>query len=225
MEAKQQGYSYRHIAIARKIAIDLQRITIYSHQVLYSRIERRIIEDALYKVHADIIGYHGLLKQSAHYQKNAVPEHLVGNKQRTADLRDKVASTHNGTRHQLREEGYIECIIEQIGERLYLAPIHIDGITQRLEGEKRNAHRQENVQHGEATARQRCPAFEQEIRIFEIAQQAQVNTETDDHPQLTFPAGHRMLHQQSKQEVAYGDNGQQKEISTAAFIIEIIAVR
>ena len=130
MEPQQQGQTDGHIAVAGKIAIDLQRIAIDSHQILHPRIEAGIVEHPLHEVQADIVGDDRFFEKAAHQQEDAPTEHLVGNKQRTTYLRDEIAGTHNGTCHQLRKERDVEGIIQQTRQRLDVAPIDINGITQ-----------------------------------------------------------------------------------------------
>ena len=97
-EAQQQGKPDCHIAVPRKVAINLQRIAIYPEQVFQSRIQTGIIEDALHEIDADVIGYDRLLEQTAHDKEDTLPEHLVGNPKRLVYLRHEIAGTHNGTR-------------------------------------------------------------------------------------------------------------------------------
>ena len=136
MEAQQQGNADSHIAVPGEVAIDLERIAVNAHKVFHARIQSRIIEDALHKVDADIVRDNRFLEQSAYNQEDAPAEHLSGDEQRTADLRDKVACAHDRPCHQLREERYVERIVQQIGEGRYLLAIHINRVTQRLESEE-----------------------------------------------------------------------------------------
>ncbi len=61
-ESQQQGKTYRHITIPRKVAINLQGITIDTHQIFQPRVQARIIKDTLYEIHTDIIGYDSLFE-------------------------------------------------------------------------------------------------------------------------------------------------------------------
>ena len=54
-ETKQEGDTYGHIRISRKVAINLQRIAVDTHQALKARIQRRLVEDAVHEVERDII--------------------------------------------------------------------------------------------------------------------------------------------------------------------------
>ena len=55
MKSQQQGNADGHVAISREVAVDLQGIAVDAHQIFYTRVEGRIVEDALYEVDADII--------------------------------------------------------------------------------------------------------------------------------------------------------------------------
>ena len=55
MKTQQQGNAYRHVAIAREVAINLKGVSINSHKVLNTRIKQRIVEDAIDKIDANIV--------------------------------------------------------------------------------------------------------------------------------------------------------------------------
>ena len=128
METQQQGNTDSHIAIARKVAINLQGVAIHSHQILYARIKRRVIEDALYEVDTDIVGYHRLLEKTGNNEEDTPPEHLLRYKERLPDLRNEIPRTHNRPGYQLREERNVKSVIKQVRQRLDSFPVHIDGI-------------------------------------------------------------------------------------------------
>lgn len=222
MKAQQQSNADSHIAISGEVAIDLKRIAVNTHEVFHARIQSRIIKDTLHKVDADIIRNNRFLEKTAYNQEDSLSEHLLRDKQRTADLRDKVACTHDGACHQLREERYIESIVQQVGEGRYLFAIHIDRIAQRLESEERDADRKKYVHCGKRAACQRSKEPAEEIRIFKVAQQSQVYQQTDRHPRFTLPAYGGPFHEPGNEKVAYRNNGKQEEISAAAFIVEIV---
>lgn len=222
MKAQQQSNADSHIAISGEVAIDLKRIAVNTHEVFHARIQSRIIKDTLHKVDADIIRNNRFLEKTAYNQEDSLSEHLLRDKQRTADLRDKVACTHDGACHQLREERYIESIVQQVGEGRYLFAIHINRIAQRLESEERDADRKKYVHCGKRAACQRSKEPAEEIRIFEVAQQSQVYQQADRHPRFTLPAYGGPFHEPGNEKVAYRNNGKQEEISAAAFIVEIV---
>ena len=91
----------------------------------------------------------------------------------------------NRTRHQLGKERNIKSIIQQTGQRRYLATVHIYRIAQRLKSEKRDAHRKENIHCRERASRQRGKSFAQKIGVLEVTQQSQIDEQTQHNPCLT----------------------------------------
>ena len=104
MKAQQQRQTDSHITVAGKVAINLKGIAINAEKVLQTRIKSRIVKNAFHKIDADIVRNNSLLEQSAHNEKDSLPEHLRRNKQRTANLRNKITGTDNRPCHQLREK-------------------------------------------------------------------------------------------------------------------------
>ena len=62
-------------------------------------------------------------------------------------LGDKIPAPLDGSRHHLGKKGVESGEGEQILTRRALAPIHIDDVTQGLEGIKGDAHGQDDGQH------------------------------------------------------------------------------
>ena len=60
------------------------------------------------------------------------------------------------------------------------------------------------------------------VRIFKIAQQAQVYRQTGCNPHFALPMHGGTRHKAGYEEIAHRNDSQQKEISTAAFIIEVV---
>ena len=58
-ESQQQGDADGHIAVARKVAVYLQGISVNAEKVLKAGIEAGIVEDAFYEIDADIVGDNG----------------------------------------------------------------------------------------------------------------------------------------------------------------------
>ena len=185
MEAQQQGNADSHITVTGEVAINLQGIAINTYQILHPRIKSRIIKNTLYKVNADIVRYNRFLEEPTHDEEDSTSEHLIGDKQRAADLRNEITGTYNRTRHQLGKERNIKSIIQQTGQRRYLATVHIYRIAQRLKSEKRDAHRKENIHCRERASRQRGKSFAQKIGVLEVTQQSQIDEQTQHNPCLT----------------------------------------
>ena len=207
-EAQQQGDTDGHVAVTREVAVYLQGIAVYAKEVLHSGIQAGIVENAFYKVDADIVGDDGFLEQTAHDEEDSFAEHFLRNEQGLADLGNKIAGTHNRSCYQLGEEGYIKDVVQQVIERLQVTAVYVEGIAQRLEGEEGNTDRQEDVEGFVVAVPQRTEHFVKEVSVFEIAQQSQINTQTYHDQQLALPEGFGTCHPSRQQEVAHGDNSQ-----------------
>ena len=90
---------------------------------------------------------------------------------------------------QLREEGDKQRIFEEIALGADLAPVDVHGVAQRLEGIKRDAHGQQHIHRRRLIddmqmCQQRVDVVQQEIGIFEIAQNAQVGDEAQRDAEL-----------------------------------------
>lgn len=145
-ETHQGGKSNGHVAIAGKIAVNLNGVAVYSHQVHESGIQFRIVEDTVHKVHTNVVGDHHFFKQPIHDQEHSTSKLGGGELEGFVNLRNEVGGTHNRTRNKLGEEGHEKTEIKDALSRFQLTPINVDGITQRLEGVERNSYRQSNVE-------------------------------------------------------------------------------
>ena len=89
-------------------------------------------------------------------------------------MRDKIFRSNYWPGHKLGEERHIECIVKQVGERLYLSTKDVNRIAEGLEREKRYANREEDIQWFKMSSCQRCDNPSEEVGVFEIAQQSQI---------------------------------------------------
>ena len=117
-----------HIGVAREIAVELNREACDAHKILEARVERRIVEDAVDEVAADIVGDEHFLNQTGHDEEEALARHLVGGLGAFLDLRQQVFGPDDRTGKQRREEGEEESIIDEVARRLYLAAVDVDDI-------------------------------------------------------------------------------------------------
>ena len=112
MEAKQ---------ISKAVIKRLPRYYRYLGELLEDNVERISSNDLSKKMR-------GFLEKTGYDQKDSAAEHLLRNKERFPDLRDKVAGTHDRSRYQLGKERYVKSIIQKIGQRLYISPVNVDGV-------------------------------------------------------------------------------------------------
>ncbi len=145
LESEQEGYAYRHVGVAREVAVDLEGVAIDGKEILEAAVKVGLVEDTLHEVDGDIVGDDGFLEESCYDEEDAGAEHLTGDEEGTANLRNEVARTDDGTCHKLGEEADVEGVIEQAVEGAYGATIDVDGVAERLEGEEGDADGQEDV--------------------------------------------------------------------------------
>ena len=169
-ETEQGRDTYRHIAIAREVAIDLYGVAIETQEHLTAGEERGIVENAIDEVLRDIVGDDTLLRQSDEHEVGAHAKELVADLQRTADLRGKVGGPDDGARQQRGEEGDVEGIVQEALHRLHLAPIDVHDIGDGLEGVETDAHGQENVPRLEIAPDHLRHHSREEIGVFEVAE-------------------------------------------------------
>ncbi len=222
LEPQEKGDANGHVAVAGEVAIDLQGVAIHPQQVLHAGIEGRIVENALHEVHADVVGNDGFLQESAHEEEDTAAKHIGRDAQGTADLWQEVAGTDNGAGHQLRKERHVEGIVEQAAQGSELTSIDVEGITQRLEGEKGDAHREEDVEGTERDAPQRAQPLVEEVGVLEVAEQSEVDAEAQQHPGLPPQCPHGPFQTEGDEEVADSDRHQQEEVPAAALVVEVV---
>ena len=128
MEAQQQGNADSHITVTGEVAINLQGIAINTHQILHPRIKSRIIKNTLYKVNADIVRYNRFLEEPTHDEEDSTSEHLIGDKQRAADLRHEIPRFDNRAGYQLREERQIEQVVNPLVGRIDPPFVQVDDV-------------------------------------------------------------------------------------------------
>ena len=124
------------------------------------------------------------------------------------DLVEQVLGPLDGSGHQLGEEGDEEGVAEEIPLGLHLAPVHVHGIAQGLEGIEGDAHGQDHikdrlVQGDPAQGEEGLQIVPEKAPVFEEKEDGQVGEKAQGHPQPTqppalFPVGHlpRPLEQQ-----------------------------
>ena len=105
-----------------------------------------------------------------------------------SDLGNEVFGPDDRAGYQLREEREIEQVIGPVVQGFELSPADVDRIAHRLEYEERNTDRQEDVLEVEEPLSEEVVGdFDQEIRIFEIAQHAQIDQYAQSHEPVFRP--------------------------------------
>ena len=68
----------------------------------------------------------------------------------------------------------------------------------------------------------RCPHLAEEVGVFEIAEQTEVDGQAQSHQELAQAFTFHLLHGAGDDEVAHCDHGKEEEIEAAALVVEII---
>ena len=201
----------------------MQRIAVDAHQALESRVEQRFVEDAVDEVERDVVGDDRLFEQAREDQEDARAEHLLRDHDRVLpDLRDEVPRADDRPGHQLRKERQVKEIVEPVGQRLQLTAVNVYGIAHRLEDEERDADREEDVlELQEPLPEELVGDVDQEVRVLEIAEHAEVHRDAQYHQpafQTAFPGP---VDAPGDQEVARRGEDEQQEIDAARLVVEI----
>ena len=187
METKEQRDADGHVAVTAEVAIYLQSVAIKSQQVLKPGVQRWVLKYAVNEIQADVIAYHGFLEKADHYHEHAPGYHGIAHVQLPPYLRGEVARPHNGAGNELREERYVESIVDKARKRLKTATVDIYRIAEALERKEAYAYRQEYVPWLEVVAQDVGNHPREEVCILEIKQEAQVNDKTQHQQQPWRP--------------------------------------
>ena len=134
------------------------------------------------------------------------------------DLGGDVVILHDGPGDELGEKGDVQQDLEEIIRAGLRVPVHIDHITQALKGEKGNADGQLDPRQGDGTAQQRIQVAQEKIRVFEHAQNAQVQHHRRGHRR--FPVGTVPPEQQTHAVVEHHGPQKQRHIGQLAEGVE-----
>ena len=223
VETQQQGNAYGHVAVAAEVTIYLHGIAIDAQQVLDAGIQGGVVEDAVHEIERDIVADNGFLEQTDDNEIHSLGKHHAGDADRFADLRGKVAGSHNGTCHELGKERHVESILQQVGQWLERTAVDVDGVAHALEREETDAHGQEDVPRLEVVANHLREHAGKEIGVFEVAEQSEVYQQAERDKALAELAVVAVaVNGMGYVEVGRGDHGKQKEVHAAALVVEII---
>src|SRR5262249_34485317 len=94
------------------------------------------------------VGQNDFLEQAPKRQPQALFQHGPGDGDCSPKLRQQMGGALDGAGHQLREKGDEGQEVQQVARGWNLAPVHVNGITHRLERIKRNAYGQNDGEDG-----------------------------------------------------------------------------
>lgn len=186
-EPEHLAQAARHVGIAGKVKIDLERIGEQPHPgAQYPVLLRRGRQRGPERAHG--IGQQQLFGQPDDKLADALGK-PVDRQSLLVQLRLDVHISHDRPRNQLREHGHIRTKTHEVALRGRNAAIDVHDVGQDLEREKRNADRQADVQVRRLRERrqERGGRVEQKRGVFEHAQHAQIQRH-GQHQQQLFAA-------------------------------------
>ena len=171
----------RHVAVAGKIEVELERVADGDEPCL-RRIERGGGAKARVDRGGEGIGDDDLLEQA---QREGIEARREVVKIKAAvfgvgELRDDLAVQHDRPGDELREERHEQRVIENIVAR-HRAAVAVDDVGELLEGEKRDAQRQRDAVEREGEAERAVQVFAEEVVILEVEEHAEVGRQAQQH--------------------------------------------
>src|SRR5439155_12525758 len=142
----------RHVGVAAEVEEDLPRESKRRGEQFGGIKLPGIVIDAL-NVKREIVRQREFFEQADEKEREAVGEILQPNSRKARELRQHVRRAFYGSGHELREEGHERGEPEEMAFAWNEAAVEVDGVAERLKGEKGNADRQqigsaERHQHG-----------------------------------------------------------------------------
>src|SRR5581483_10395813 len=173
----------RHVGVARKVTVDLDCVCQHGHPDGMGRIITGVGEDWV-REQGHAVGNGEFLEQahqevlSTQLQSSPVPAFDL------VRLRQEIPGANDWSRHQVWEERDEQHKVREILLGHNAATIDVNRVVDRLEGVEGDADRQDNFEqrdvvgnsHGVEAASQR---FQEEVRILEVAEQAQIGDEAN----------------------------------------------
>ena len=222
VKSEQKSNSDSHIAVARKVAVNLKGKTVDSEQILQARIERRVVENSLDKVDAYIVADDCFLEQSGNNQEQSFAKCFTSNNHLSVYLRNEITRPYDWSGNQLREEAYEEGIVEQTVERLQLSSVHIDCVAERLEGEERYSDRQHDIERFEVSAGNISPYCSEEISVLEVDEERHIDKHAEPYKEKPLPLLARRVDAMCHNKVEARYDGKNLEVSAAALVVKIV---
>ena len=216
----------KFFGVAGEVGIDLQGVAEEGGEVLEARVEQRILEDAVAEVDGNIVAQDQFLRQAVHNPEDSDAEPAAAQVIGLVQLRNEFAGAHNRAGDALREETQVEAEIEEVPNRVNLAPLDVDDVADGLEGEERDADRKEDAPAGEDVLHEKIRSQHavhqvgEEIGVLVIAEHQQVDRDAQDENRLpeAFAAG--APHAPCREVVVDDDEDQQGQVHPARLVIE-----
>ncbi len=175
LDTEHKAKAARHVAVAAKVQIYLERIE-YDNKKGIQTIQRHIILEAPSGGNAEGIGKQNLFTQPQHKQakphvKIFIIKMFAGN---ILKLGQHFLMADNGTGNQLRKKGNKERVVRNSlpGNG---AMSRICQKSNLLKGKKANAERKKDARKGKARVKKLINIFQKKIKVFEVKKNAKVS--------------------------------------------------
>ena len=186
VEPKDLAKTNGHIAVTGEIEVNVQHEGNGVHPVKQNALLPGLPEE-LHK-QSEVVRQNYLFGKT--HQEPAQPQgHLVPTVGTVFQLPGHIHIPDNGTGDQLGEQGHIGAEADGVFLHLGIAPIHIDGIAEALEGIEADTHRQRQPQQRDAQTRDGVEALHEEVRVFENAQKGQADHHGHNQPEFLPGSG------------------------------------
>ena len=220
-DAQHPGSADGHGGAAGKVAQDLQGV---EHGGIHQADAGKVLDISIDGIHQNgsPVGNHQLQKIPPGQGQKTRPEVLKAGLFRSGILGQQLIPPADGTGNQLGKEGDKQGKPDKVLLRGIFSLINIDQIPGSLEGEKGDAHGQNQIQPGKAAVRsqltqQLFQGIEGKIRVFEQGQHAQKDGQAAPKGPLPVPQkpGGEVDHQCAAQ--------QQQAVALAEAAVKIVA--
>ena len=174
IETKHLAKTDRHIAITREVEIDLERIR--------DRVKPEEQNGFIVRCHKggaearEHIGDQNFLTETddkaAHTERDLFHRMLS-----FIELKRDIGITHDRARDELREKRDIGRKIDGISLRLNVTSVNVDGIAEDLEGIEADTDRESDIEERNGKSRNSVKVRDEKVCVFEISEEAQVNSQ------------------------------------------------
>ena len=187
-EAQHQRQPYRHVRVAREVAVDLGGVAVGGEQGVGGRERLWHREHRVDELARQVVGDHQLLDEPQRDQRQPRPHGDAVRVSRRLQLRQELARAHDRPGDEVREEAEVNRRVHQRGG-LGLAPVGVDHVGDGLEAEEADPDgqrdRQEWQRHPEARRVEHvADVRDEEAVVLEHGEDPEVERDPSRHDQL-----------------------------------------
>ena len=181
LDAEQLREAPRHVGVAGEVAVDLQREGVGRDQHVAAR-GRKGRREHRVDHRRQVVGDDDLLEEAGGDQPGAGRQVLAPDRARRRELRHQRRRPQDRARHEVREVGDEERVVDEAADRRHVAAVHVDDVGHRHERVERDAERQDDgedrIADVEADGRQRPRRrVDEEAGVLEEAEHGEQEAE------------------------------------------------